>query len=30
MFRFRLDAAGDLVPGSVTSLQQPLRDWQPS
>jgi hypothetical protein len=30
VFRFRLDAAGGLVPGSVTSLQKPLRDWQPS
>lgn len=30
VFRFRLDAAGSLVPGSVTSLQKPLRDWQPS
>lgn len=30
VFRFRLDAAGALVPGSVTSLQKPLRDWQPS
>lgn len=25
VFRFRLDAAGELVPGSVTSLQKPLR-----
>ncbi len=30
VFRFRLDAAGALVPGSVTSLQKPLREWQPS
>ena len=30
VFRFRLDAAGALVPGSVTNLQKPLRDWQPS
>jgi hypothetical protein len=30
VFRFRLDAGGDLVPGSVSSLQRPLRDWQPS
>jgi hypothetical protein len=30
VFRFRLDSAGTLVPGSVTSLQKPLRDWQPS
>ena len=30
VFRFRLDAAGALVPGSVTSLRKPLRDWQPS
>ncbi len=25
VFRFRLDAAGNLVPGSVTNLQRPLR-----
>ena len=30
VFRFRLSERGDLVPGSVTSLQKPLRDWQPS
>ena len=30
VFRFRLDAAGDLVAGSVSTLQRPLRDWQPS
>jgi hypothetical protein len=30
VFRFRLDGAGALVPGSVTNLQKPLRDWQPS
>jgi hypothetical protein len=30
VFRFRLDAAGGLVPGSVTSLQKPLRDGQKS
>jgi hypothetical protein len=30
VFRFRLDSAGALVPGSVTSLHKPLRDWQPS
>ena len=30
VFRFRLDAAGALIPGSVTSLHKPLRDWQPS
>jgi hypothetical protein len=30
VFRFRLDAVGALVPGSVTSLQKPLREWQPS
>ena len=30
VFRFRLDASGGLVPGSVTSLKKPLRDWQPS
>lgn len=30
VFRFRLDAAGALVPGSVSSLQKSLRTWQPS
>src|SRR3954447_8510489 len=30
VFRFRLDGSGDLVPGSVSTLQRPLRDWQPS
>ena len=30
VFRFRLDAAGELVPGSVGSLQRPLRDWRPT
>jgi hypothetical protein len=30
VFRFRLDTAGDLVAGSVSSLQRPLREWQPS
>lgn len=30
VFRFRLDPAGALVPGSVTSLPKPLREWQPS
>jgi hypothetical protein len=30
VFRFRLDAGGELVSGSVTSLQKPLREWQPS
>jgi hypothetical protein len=30
VFRFRLDATGALVPGSVTNLQKPLRDWRPS
>jgi hypothetical protein len=30
VFRFRLDAAGALVPGSVGSLQRPLRDWRPT
>lgn len=28
VFRFRLDARGDLVPGSVTDLQRPLRSAQ--
>ena len=30
VFRFKLDAAGQLVPGSVGSLQRPLRDWRPT
>ena len=30
VFRFSLDAAGELVPGSVGSLQRPLRDWRPT
>jgi hypothetical protein len=30
VFRFRLDEAGDLVPGSVHNLQRPLRNWKPS
>ncbi|MFL5335696.1 MAG: hypothetical protein ACJ8H8_21570 [Geminicoccaceae bacterium] len=30
VFRFRLDGSGDLVSGSVSTLQRPLRDWQPS
>jgi hypothetical protein len=30
VFRFRLDGSGDLVGGSVSTLQRPLRDWQPS
>jgi hypothetical protein len=28
VFRFRLDDEGDLVPGSVHSLQRPLRAWK--
>lgn len=28
VYRFRLDAAGDLVPGSVHSLQRNLRAWR--
>src|SRR3954447_586659 len=28
-FRFRLDQHGELVPGSVTNLQRPLRNWKP-
>jgi hypothetical protein len=30
VFRFQLNDKGDLVPGTVTSLQRPLRDWKPS
>ena len=30
VFRFELSEAGDLVPGSVTSLQRPIRNWKPS
>ena len=30
VFRFALDDGGDLVPGSVTSLQRPIRDWKPT
>jgi hypothetical protein len=30
VFRFRLDGSGDLVAGSVSTLQRPLREWQPS
>jgi hypothetical protein len=30
VFRFKLDEAGELVPGSVGSLQRPLRDWRPT
>jgi len=29
-FRFRLDQHGELVPGSVTNLQRPLRNWKPA
>jgi len=28
--RFKLDEAGDLVPGSVHTLQRALRNWKPS
>ena len=28
-FRFRLDALGNLVPGSVNKIQRPLRGWKP-
>jgi hypothetical protein len=28
--RFKLDEAGDLVAGSVHTLQRPLRNWKPS
>jgi hypothetical protein len=30
VFRFALDDGGGLVPGSVTSLQRPIRDWKPT
>jgi hypothetical protein len=30
VFRFEIDDGGDLVPGSVTSLQRPIRDWKPT
>lgn len=30
VFRFRLDERGDLVPGSVNSLQRPIRNWKPA
>lgn len=30
VFRFRLNDRGELVPGSVTSLQRPIRNWKPS
>ena len=30
VFRFKLDEAGDLVPGSVHNLQRPLRKWKAS
>jgi hypothetical protein len=30
VFRFAIDEDGDLVPGSVTSLQRPIRDWKPT
>jgi hypothetical protein len=30
VFRFKLDEAGDLVPGSVHNLQRPLRNWKAS
>jgi hypothetical protein len=30
VFRFNLDEKGNLVPGSVTSLQRPLRNWKPT
>lgn len=29
VFRFKLDEAGDLVPGSVHNLQRGLRNWKP-
>jgi hypothetical protein len=30
VFRFRIDDKGNLVPGSVTSLQRPIRNWKPT
>ena len=30
VFRFQLNDKGDLVPGTVTSLQRPIRDWKPT
>jgi hypothetical protein len=30
VFRFKLDEAGNLVPGSVHNLQRPLRNWKAS
>jgi hypothetical protein len=30
VFRFRLDGSGNLVPGSVNSLERPLRPWRSS
>lgn len=30
VFRFRLDDKGDLVAGSVNSLNKPLRSWKPT
>jgi hypothetical protein len=30
VFRFAIDDGGDLVPGSVTGLQRPIRDWKPT
>ena len=30
VYRFKLTAAGELVPGSVTNLFKELRTWRPS
>ena len=30
VFRFRIDDKGNLVPGSVTSLQRAIRNWKPT
>ncbi|MEK0083477.1 hypothetical protein [Benzoatithermus flavus] len=30
VFRFRLNDRGELVPGTVTNLQRPIRSWKPS
>ena len=30
VFRFQLSETGDLIPGSVHSLQRGLRTWRPS
>jgi hypothetical protein len=30
VFRFRLNDRGELVPGTVTNLQRPIRNWKPT